>query len=227
MIQMNLQNRKRLTDLENKLMVAWVKGQLGTLGTSCTYCYILRWITNKDLYICTAHTELCSMLCASLHGRGIWERMNTRIFMAEFLCCSPEATTTLLIGYILQYQIRSFQFRVSAGVIQQMMQEERGRKCPRKVHWLSGKESACQCRRHGFDPWSGKIPHAPEQLSSCPTTAGGHNCWRLRALEPVLSSKKSLWWDACSLQLESSPCSLQWERSPGSSEDPAQPKINE
>ena len=24
--------------------------------------------------------------------------------------------------------------------------------------WLSGKESICQCRRHGFDPWSGKIP---------------------------------------------------------------------
>ena len=24
--------------------------------------------------------------------------------------------------------------------------------------WLSGKESMCQCRRHGFDPWDGKIP---------------------------------------------------------------------
>ena len=24
--------------------------------------------------------------------------------------------------------------------------------------WLSGKESACQYRRHGFDPWVGKIP---------------------------------------------------------------------
>ena len=24
--------------------------------------------------------------------------------------------------------------------------------------WFSGKESACQCKRHGFDPWSGKIP---------------------------------------------------------------------
>ena len=23
--------------------------------------------------------------------------------------------------------------------------------------WLSGKESACQCRRCGFDPWNGKI----------------------------------------------------------------------
>ena len=24
--------------------------------------------------------------------------------------------------------------------------------------WLSGKEPACQCRRHGFDPWFQKIP---------------------------------------------------------------------
>ena len=24
--------------------------------------------------------------------------------------------------------------------------------------WLSGKESACQCRRRRFDPWVGKIP---------------------------------------------------------------------
>ena len=28
--------------------------------------------------------------------------------------------------------------------------------------WLSGKESACQCRRHEFNPWSRKIPHALE-----------------------------------------------------------------
>ena len=25
--------------------------------------------------------------------------------------------------------------------------------------WLSGKESACQCRTHGFDRWSGKKPY--------------------------------------------------------------------
>ena len=24
--------------------------------------------------------------------------------------------------------------------------------------WLSGKESACQCKRHRFDLWVGKIP---------------------------------------------------------------------
>ena len=36
--------------------------------------------------------------------------------------------------------------------------------------WLSDKESACQCRRHGFKPWSGKIPRATGQLRSCTTT---------------------------------------------------------
>ena len=36
--------------------------------------------------------------------------------------------------------------------------------------WLSGKESACQYRRCGFDPRSRKIPHVKEQLNPCTTT---------------------------------------------------------
>ena len=52
---------------------------------------------------------------------------------------------------------------------------------------LNGKESICQCWSLGFDPWSGKTPHATEQLSPCPTTTGpvGRNYRSLRALEPV------------------------------------------
>ena len=46
--------------------------------------------------------------------------------------------------------------------------------------WLSGKESACQCRRHGFDPWPRKIPHTTEQL-----TPFGKTTW------PVLQSPRS------------------------------------
>ena len=41
--------------------------------------------------------------------------------------------------------------------------------------WVSGKESTCQYRRHGFGPWSGKIPRSVEQLSPRDTT-----------IEPVL-----------------------------------------
>ena len=46
--------------------------------------------------------------------------------------------------------------------------------------WRSGWESACQCRGHGFEPWSGKIPHAAEQLGPWATAT------EPARLEPVL-----------------------------------------
>ena len=36
--------------------------------------------------------------------------------------------------------------------------------------WLRGKEFVCQCRRHRFNPWSGKIPRAAWQLGPWATT---------------------------------------------------------
>ena len=81
------------TYLENELMVARGKGQLGSLGLTCTYCYI-----QNGQGPTVQHMELL-MLCTSLDGRGAWRRMNTCIYMAESLHCSPESTTTLLIGY--------------------------------------------------------------------------------------------------------------------------------
>ena len=51
--------------------------------------------------------------------------------------------------------------------------------------WLSGKEFACQPRRLGFDPWSGKIPHASELLS--PNAA----LYSLPTLEPELHIRRS------------------------------------
>ena len=50
--------------------------------------------------------------------------------------------------------------------------------------WRSGWESACQCRGHGFEPWSGKIPHAAEQLGPWATTTDPAR------LEPVLCNKR-------------------------------------
>ena len=90
--------------------------------------------------------------------------------------------------------------------------------------WLSGKESASQCRRHGFDPWSGKIPRAAEQRSPQATTA-----------EPELTARelqllKSVNARAHALQPERPPlgeaCSPKLDKSLCSSEDPAQSKIN-
>ena len=69
--------------------------------------------------------------------------------------------------------------------------------------WLSGKESACQCRRHRFDPWSRTILRAAEQLSLCATTtepvcysqgaATGYRPQLLKLvhLEPVLCNRGS------------------------------------
>ena len=50
--------------------------------------------------------------------------------------------------------------------------------------WHSGWESACQCRGHGFGPWSVKIPNAAEQLGPWATTTEPSR------LEPVLRNKR-------------------------------------
>ena len=58
-------------------------------------------------------------------------------------------------------------------------------------HWLSGKESTCQCRRHRFNSWPRKIPPATELqlLSLC------SKVWELQLLMPEYSR-------ACALQQE-------------------------
>ena len=107
--------------------------------------------------------------------------------------------------------------------------------------WLSGKESAYQCRGHGFDPWYGTIPHALEQLSPCTATM---SLWS-RALELQLLSPRATATEACMPKhmlhkrshsdenltplgliprLESSSPFQQQEKNPCSNEHPAPPK---
>ena len=49
------------------------------------------------------------------------------------------------------------------------------------AQWL---RSACQCRGRGFEPWSGKIPHAAEQLGPWATAT------EPARLEPVLRNER-------------------------------------
>ena len=95
------------------------------------------------------------------------------------------------------------------------------------LSWLSGKESTHQCRRLVFDPWSGKIPRAAEQLSPGTTTywALCSRVWELKLPSPRAHAPqaKPLQWEACAPQLVSSACSLQL-KSVSSNKDPAQPK---
>ena len=89
-----------------------------------------------------------------------------------------------------------------------------------------GKESDCQCRRHGFHPWSGKIPYATELLSLCTTII--RLCPRARELWLLsLWARESM---PCNKRIHTAmkrcPHSSQRERDPGNSEDPARPKLN-
>ena len=51
--------------------------------------------------------------------------------------------------------------------------------------WRSGWESACQCRGHGFEPWSGTIPHAAERLGPWATIT------EPACLQPVLRNRRA------------------------------------
>ena len=46
------------------------------------------------------HMELCSMLCGSLDGRGVWGRMDACIYAAESIPCLPETVTSLSVNWI-------------------------------------------------------------------------------------------------------------------------------
>ena len=64
--------------------------------------------------------------------------------------------------------------------------------------WHSGGESACQRRGHGLDSWSGRIPHALEQLSTCATsTEPCSGAWGTTTTEPMCHS----YWSPCALGL--------------------------
>ena len=89
----------------------------------------LKWITNKDLL---HSTWTSSMLCGSLDGRGVWGKMDTCMYMAESLCCSPPTIRTLFINWL----------------------------CPNKgfPSCSVGKESACSAGDVGLIPGSGRSP---------------------------------------------------------------------
>ena len=59
--------------------------------------------------------------------------------------------------------------------------------------WISDKESTCQCRIRGFNPWSGKMPRAAEQLGLHATTMS----FCPRAQKPQLLSPCATTMEAC------------------------------
>ena len=57
-----------------------------------------KWIISKDLLYNTWNSIQCYV--PAWMAKGVWERTDPCICMAESLCCSPKTTTTLLIQWI-------------------------------------------------------------------------------------------------------------------------------
>ena len=105
-------NRKGLTDLGNKLMVAEGRRGEGAVRGFGIHVYTppyLKWVTDKDL-LTGQHRELCSKLRGLLDGKGAWGRVDTCVRLSEFLCCPPQAIT-ILFSARPQYKIKSFKKR--------------------------------------------------------------------------------------------------------------------
>ena len=71
-------------------------GAIAFSGDGHVHTVIFKWI--KQQGSTAQQAELCSVLCGSLDGRGVWGRIDTCISMAESLCCASK-TITWLIGY--------------------------------------------------------------------------------------------------------------------------------
>ena len=96
----HLQNRNRLTDLENELMLPRGEG-LGEgmvrefrMGM-CPLLY-LKWITNKDLLYSTGDSAQCYV--SAWMGVGLGGEWILCICMAESLHCSSETVTPLFVN---------------------------------------------------------------------------------------------------------------------------------
>ena len=92
------------TYLEKEFMVAKGKGIVREFEMDRYTLLYLKWITNKDLFY---RVEVLLSVTWQLDGRGVWERMDTCICMAESLCCLSETIRTLLIGYTPIYKRKS------------------------------------------------------------------------------------------------------------------------
>ena len=110
---------------------------------------------------------------------------------------------------------------------------------PGVARWLSSKESICQLRRHGFDPWSRGLtcrrtvkPMCHLHWACAPEpgdcTCRAHPPKLLKPDHPRARAPQQEKPPHCEIhaqQPESTPCSPQLEKSPHSNEDPARPKI--
>ena len=88
---------------------------------------------------------------------------------------NSKVTTQKLLELINEFN-KVAKYKINIQKYVAFLNNEMSEQNPIKYHakglpwWYCGWESACHHRGHRFDLWSGKIPHASEQLSLCATT---------------------------------------------------------
>ena len=73
--------------------------------------------------------------------------------------------------------------------------------CHPPAKWLSGKESTCRCRRHGFNPWVRKIPWRRKFLPGKSHAQGslvGYSPWGCRVGHHLATKRQQfVCWSRC------------------------------
>ena len=71
----------------------------------------------------------------------------------------------------------------------------------RASRWCSGKESACQCRRHRFNPWVRKIPWSRKWQPTLVFLPGKSHGQSLEGYSPWGCKKRDMIEHACTVQV--------------------------
>ena len=84
-----------------KINILWLPGErmgesIVEFGINVYTVLYLKWISNKDLLYSTLNSARCSVAAC---GRGVQGRMDTWMWTAGSLHCSPETIIILLTGY--------------------------------------------------------------------------------------------------------------------------------
>ena len=90
-----------------------------------------------------------------------WWLISFHMYGNTYLSITGTCYASQIKNKFVYYSRSSYRitFLVNAAIISSLVQSiVQIYRIPGDPWWLNGKESTYQCRRHGFDPWVGKIP---------------------------------------------------------------------
>ena len=154
-----MQNRKRDTDVQNRLLDSVAEGENGMFReNSIETWYYLGWNRSPAQVGCMRQVLGPGALGRprGIGWRGRWE--------------GGSGWGTHVNPWLIHFNVWQKPLQYCKVISLQLIKINEGKK----------KDSTCQCGAHEFNPWSGKISHAMGQ----PSTYGHYDCWA-RALEPA------------------------------------------